>query len=273
MTSIGRLMTIDLTFPRPAPYRTLPCWGDPFYACSANGLAKQGHLAAVPPTELQLETAPPATGRALRTLAFTDIVASTEHLGRLGDAAWRDLLDRHDSAVREQVRVHGGEVINKIGDGYFLCFPTPSAAVHTAQAAIAAVRSLGLELRAGVHTGECELHGDTLVGMAVHVAHRVSSQAGGGDVLVSRTARDLLEDSDVQLADRGLYELKGIPGKWRLFGLRDPASPPTAELRGGAVRELPVAPAAVLARDARDALVGRDRELRELERALTEAGT
>jgi len=233
----------------------------------------------VPPTELQLESDPPATGRALRTLVFTDIVASTEHLGRLGDVAWRDLLDRHDRAVREQVRIHGGEVNNKLGDGFFLSFPTPGAAVQSARSAIAAVRPLGLELRAGVHTGECELHDETLVGMAVHVAHRVTSHAGGGEVLVSRTARDLLEDSDIRLADRGLYELKGIPGKWRLFGLRDPGSPPGAVARVGTpgardgVRDLPVAPAAAVPRVARDALVGRGRELRELEQALAEAST
>ena len=227
-----------------------------------------GEPAAEPsePAEPAQPAAIQPSGRALRTLVFTDIVGSTDHVARLGDAGWRDLLQRHDEIVREHVRTNGGTVVGKAGDGFFLAFDAPGAALECARGACAAVTDLGLELRAGVHAGECEVHEDTLVGMAVHVASRVSDIAGAGEVLTSRTVRDLVAGSDIPLLDRGAHDLRGIPGSWRLFALGGgaatevPAAEPEAEPAATPVAEAPAR-----------TLFGRDRELRELERALLEA--
>jgi len=220
-------------------------------------------------------------GRALRTLLFTDIVESTGHVARLGDAGWRDLLGRHDELVREQVREQGGTVVGKAGDGFFIAFEAPRPALACAEAACAAVGPLGLRLRAGLHTGECELLDDSLVGMAVHVAARVSALAAPGQVLASRTVRDLVAGSDLELVDRGQHDLKGVPGEWRLFALSGPglevgahiaaeSAGPAAEAgeSAGPAAEHPVdvpeRPAA--------SLFGRQRELEELTGALRDAG-
>jgi len=230
-----------------------------------------GDRSASPPAP-EPEPPPVEGGRALRTLVFTDIVDSTGHVARLGDAAWRDLLQRHDEALNELTREHGGRLVAKAGDGMFVAFESPRAALAWAAAACGEVTSLGLSVRVGLHTGECELLGDSLVGMAVHVAARVSALAGPDQVLASRTVRDLVAGSEVELVDRGCHDLRGIPGEWQLFALRAP----TLEVEGPVAADPAKVSAAEPSPHAADgrpsaSLLGRDRELAELRQALAEA--
>ena len=161
----------------------------------------------------------PEPDRVLATVLFTDIVGSTERASELGDRRWRELLDAHNSAVRRQLERFRGREIDTAGDGFLASFDGPARAIRCAGAAIAAVRELGLEIRAGVHTGECEVAGDGLAGIAVHIGARVAAQAGAGEVLVSSTVRDLVAGSGLNFEDRGSAELKGVPGEWRLYAL------------------------------------------------------
>ena len=154
--------------------------------------------------------------RLLATLLFTDIVDSTTRAAELGDRRWRDLLDQHHAVVRAQLERYGGREVSTIGDGFFASFPSPTQAVRCALSAVDAVARIGLEIRAGVRTGEVEVRGDDLGGLAVHIAARVSAAAGPGEVLVSSTVRDLLAGTDLAFEDRGEHELKGVPGSWRL---------------------------------------------------------
>ena len=158
----------------------------------------------------------------LTTVLFTDIVASTEHLTSLGDRRWRTTLDAHDRAVREQLRRFRGREINTTGDGFAACFDGPGRAITCATAITQAARELGIEVRAGLHTGECEVRGDDLTGLAVHVAARIESLAEPGAVWVSTTVKDLVAGSGIEFVDRGEHELKGIPTTWRLFAVRTP---------------------------------------------------
>lgn len=159
--------------------------------------------------------------RVLTTLLFTDIVDSTGHAQRLGDAAWRALLERHDLAVRREVaRCHGTEV-DTTGDGFFARFDSPAQAIEAARAVRRATEGLELAVRAGVHSGECEVHGATLAGMAVHIAARIMAAARPGETLVSSTVRDLAVGSGVRFADRGAHHLKGVPDPWRLYALAE----------------------------------------------------
>jgi uncharacterized protein (TIGR00369 family) len=168
------------------------------------------------------KTATTEVKRILATLLFTDIVGSTEHARRLGDGGWRALLAQHHDAVRaEIVRCEGIEV-DTAGDGFFVRFESPARALECARAARAAVKRLGVDIRAGIHTGECELHGRTLTGMAVHVAARILGLAGAGDILVSSTVRDIVVGSDKRFEDHGQHSLRGTPGEWRLFSLMEP---------------------------------------------------
>ena len=163
---------------------------------------------------------PSRPDRALATILFTDIVGSTERAAEIGDRAWRDLLDRHHDAVRAIVsRFHGRE-IDTAGDGFLVFFDAPGPAIRAAQAAAAAVRHLGLEVRIGVHAGEVELARDGIRGIAVHVGARVLALASAGEILVSSTVRDLVAGSDILFDDRGLHSLKGISGEWRIFSVR-----------------------------------------------------
>ena len=155
--------------------------------------------------------------RALVTLLFTDIVDSTTLAADLGDRRWRDLLDRHHVLMRSELERFGGREVSTTGDGFFASFDRPAAGVRCALAAVEAVPSIGLQIRAGVHTGEVEVRGSDLGGLAVHIAARVAGSAASGEVLVSSTVRDLLVGSDVRCIDRGTHELKGVPGEWRLF--------------------------------------------------------
>jgi len=155
--------------------------------------------------------------RALKTLVFTDIVGSTEHAREVGDEGWRALLSRHDSVTDRQVERFHGRVVKTTGDGVLATFDGPATGILCAAAIREAVRGLGLEIRAGVHTGEVELLGDDIGGIGVHIAARVSAAADAGQVLVSRTVADLIAGSDIRLLDQGEYDLKGIHERWRLY--------------------------------------------------------
>jgi pimeloyl-ACP methyl ester carboxylesterase/class 3 adenylate cyclase len=155
--------------------------------------------------------------RVLATVLFTDIVGSTERAVGLGDRGWQDLLRRHHALVREELRRHRGVEQDTAGDGFFATFDGPARAVRCAQRICEGVREMGLEVRAGVHTGECERDGERLGGIAVHIGARVMAQAQPGEVLVSSTVRDLVGGSGLTFAERGAHTLKGIPGEWALY--------------------------------------------------------
>jgi class 3 adenylate cyclase len=165
---------------------------------------------------------PVVSDRVLATVLFTDIVGSSERAAELGDSRWRALLERHDALVREQVERYRGRFVKSLGDGTLATFDGPSRAIGSAVAIRHSLRELGLEVRAGLHTGECELLSDhDIGGLAVHIGARISGLAGPGEVLVSSTVRDLTVGSGQILADRGEHELKGIPGEWRLFAVQE----------------------------------------------------
>ena len=157
--------------------------------------------------------------RLLATILFTDIVGSTEIAARIGDREWRRLVAAHHAAVRGQLRRFGGREVDTAGDGFFASFDQPAQAVRAADAILTQVRSLGLSLRAGVHTGETEVIGRKIGGIAVHIAARVVAAAAAGEVLVSSTVRDLVSGSGLEFTDAGNHELKGVPGEWHLFAL------------------------------------------------------
>jgi class 3 adenylate cyclase len=163
---------------------------------------------------------PVPSDRVLATVLFTDIVGSTDRAARLGDTGWRALLEQHDALVREQVERHRGRLVKSLGDGMLATFDGPSRAISTAIAIRDGVRQLGLDVRAGLHTGECELLADDDIGgLAVHIGARLVSLAGPGEVVVSSTVRDLIVGSDQLLTDRGEHQLRGIPGPWRVFAV------------------------------------------------------
>jgi pimeloyl-ACP methyl ester carboxylesterase len=157
--------------------------------------------------------------RVLATVLFTDIVGATEKAASLGDRAWHALLDSHHAIVRRALERFHGREIDTAGDGFLAAFDGPARAVRCARAVADEVRSLGIEIRAGLHTGECEVMGGKLGGIAVHTGARVASLAGAGEVLVSSTVKDLVAGSGLAFADRGTHALKGIPGDWRLYAL------------------------------------------------------
>ncbi|HEY3210937.1 MAG TPA: adenylate/guanylate cyclase domain-containing protein [Actinomycetota bacterium] len=158
--------------------------------------------------------------RILATVLFTDIVGSTERAAALGDRPWRDLLRRHHGVVRGELERFRGREIDTAGDGVLAAFDGPARAIRAACAIRDAVRQLGIEVRAGLHTGECEMLGEKLAGVAVHTGARVASLAGPGEVLVSSTVKDLVAGSGIEFEDRGTSALKGIPGEWRLFSVK-----------------------------------------------------
>jgi pimeloyl-ACP methyl ester carboxylesterase len=162
---------------------------------------------------------PAEPDRVLATVLFTDIVGSTERARALGDSAWRDLLERHHSLVRAELARYRGREIDTAGDGFFATFDGPARGIRCARSIVGTVRGIGLEVRAGLHTGEVELGINSVRGIAVHTGARVAALARPGEVLVSGTVKDLIAGSGIELVDRGRHELKGIPGEWRLFAL------------------------------------------------------
>jgi class 3 adenylate cyclase len=155
--------------------------------------------------------------RVLATVLFTDIVGSTEKAAELGDAGWKEVLDEHHVRVRGELVRHGGREVDTAGDGFFATFDGPARAVRCALSASRAVRELGIEVRAGIHTGEVQLVADDVRGLAVHIGSRVSSLAGPSEVLVSSTVKDLVVGSGLVFEDAGEHELKGVPDRWRLY--------------------------------------------------------
>ncbi len=162
----------------------------------------------------------PEVERLLATVLFTDIVASTEHARMLGDHAWKELLDRHYQVARRELERFRGRQVVTTGDGLLATFDGPARAIRCAEAIVAGVRTIGLEIRAGLHTGEIELAGSDVRGIAVHIGARISALAGPGEVLVSSTVKDLVVGSGIEFDDRGIQALKGVPGEWRLFSVR-----------------------------------------------------
>jgi DNA-binding NarL/FixJ family response regulator len=173
----------------------------------------------------QLRAFPSGSGddRILATVMFSDIVSSTERAAEVGDRRWRDELDRHDELVREELVAHGGREIKTTGDGFLALFDAPARAIRCAVAIRDRLRTVGLDVRIGLHSGELELRGSDVGGIAVNVGARVSETGSGGDVVVSSTVRDLVAGSGITFADRGEHALKGIPDRWRLFAVADPA--------------------------------------------------
>jgi class 3 adenylate cyclase len=161
----------------------------------------------------------PEPDRVLATVLFTDLVGSTEHAVELGDTQWRYLLESHQAQVRRQLERFHGREIKTTGDGFLATFDGPARAIRCAQVIVEQSRVLGLETRAGLHTGECELMNDDVGGIAVHIAARVATLVDAGDVLVSSTVKDLVAGSGLAFADRGEHTLKGVPDKWRVFAV------------------------------------------------------
>jgi class 3 adenylate cyclase len=157
--------------------------------------------------------------RILATVLFTDIARSTETLAEVGDRRWREFLEQHHATVRRQLVRYSGKEIDTAGDGFFASFDGPARAIRCACAIRDGVRELGLEVRAGLHTGECEVVDRKVGGIAVHIGARVAGHASPGEVLVSSTVRDLVAGSGIQFEERGMAELKGIPGEWGLFAV------------------------------------------------------
>jgi pimeloyl-ACP methyl ester carboxylesterase len=161
------------------------------------------------------------TNRVLATVLFTDIVGSTATLAEIGDRRWRELIDRHHALVRRQLVRFSGREIDTAGDGFFATFDGPARAIRCASAIVDAVEDLGLSLRAGLHTGECEVVEGKVGGIAVHIGARIAAEAARGEVLVSSTVRDLVAGSGIVFEDRGTRELKGVPGAWHLYAVAD----------------------------------------------------
>ena len=159
------------------------------------------------------------TDRVLATVLFTDIAGSTERAAALGDRRWRDVLAGYYGTARRELARFRGREVDTAGDGLFAAFDGPARAVRCAEAISAGVRSLGIEVRAGLHTGECEMIGDKVGGIAVHIGARVASLARPGEVLVSNTVKDLVAGSGLTFTERGVHALKGVPGEWPLFAV------------------------------------------------------
>jgi class 3 adenylate cyclase len=163
-----------------------------------------------------------ADDRVLATVLFTDIVDSTRRAAEIGDRDWHALLDAHDAVVRAQLARFRGREVNTAGDSFLAMFDGPQRAIRCAMSIRDAVQALGIEVRAGLHTGECEVRGDDIGGIGVHIGARVSALAGPNDVLVSSTLRDLVIGSGLEFEERGAHALKGVPGEWRLFAVASP---------------------------------------------------
>ena len=178
--------------------------------------------------------APAQSHRALRTVLFTDMVASTQRAAATGDERWRAVLQRFGEITTDLTERFGGTVVKSTGDGHLTTFDGPTQAIRCAEALRTDAETLGIEIRAGIHTGECELMDNDIGGLAVHIAARILGQAGAGEILVSRTVRDLVVGSGTGFQDRGSVELRGVPGAWQLLAVdRDGAPAGSAEARTG----------------------------------------
>jgi class 3 adenylate cyclase/pimeloyl-ACP methyl ester carboxylesterase len=184
--------------------------GDVFVAFSTTGMEEIIEFLTGERPEVEVD-------RLLTTLLFTDIVSSTERAAALGDQAWRSLLDAHDRTVRDHLRRFRGKEINTTGDGFLASFDGPARAIRCALAMAEATKQLGIDLHLGLHTGECEVRGDDLGGLAVHIAARVGALAAPGEVLVSSTVKDLVAGSRIDFVDRGEHQLRGVPGSSKLY--------------------------------------------------------
>jgi class 3 adenylate cyclase len=158
--------------------------------------------------------------RVLATVLFIDIVGSTQQLAQMGDRRWHHLLDAHHGIVRQELARFRGRLIDTAGDGLFASFDGPARAIRSAYAIRDAVRALGIETRAGLHTGECEVMGDKVGGLAVHIGARVMATAAAGEVLVSNTVKDLVAGAGIDFEPRSQHQLKGVPGEWPLYAVR-----------------------------------------------------
>jgi class 3 adenylate cyclase len=158
-------------------------------------------------------------GRVLATVLFTDIVSSTETAAHVGDRRWKELLDSHDRVVRGALERFNGREVKTTGDGFLAMFDGPGKAINAANVVREDARSLGIEIRAGLHVGEVELRGEDIGGLAVHVASRVMSSAEPGEILVSSTVKDLVIGAGIEFEERGARELKGVPGTWNLYAV------------------------------------------------------
>ncbi|HYG71050.1 MAG TPA: adenylate/guanylate cyclase domain-containing protein [Actinomycetota bacterium] len=188
-------------------------YSDRYYAAYVTDL-HGNNVEAVWHATAPVEDAP---RRVLTTILSTDIVGSTQHVARIGDREWVAVLQRHHAIVRDEIERHGGTEIDNAGDGFLVSFDGAARATRCALAVAVGVRELGIEIRAGVHTGEAEQIGDKLAGIAVHVAARLTTQAEPGEVIVSEPVRDLVEGSTFAFAEVGERRLKGVPGTWRLY--------------------------------------------------------
>jgi class 3 adenylate cyclase len=157
--------------------------------------------------------------RVVATVVFTDVVGSTERARELGDRAWADLLEAHNTRVRAELARFGGREIDTAGDGFLASFTSPTQAIRCSRTVMRAVREIGVDIRIGIHTGECESVDGKLRGIAVHTGARVASLAGAGEILVSQTVRDLMAGGGIEFEDRGTHALKDVPGEWRLFAV------------------------------------------------------
>jgi class 3 adenylate cyclase len=184
----------------------------------ARRVAQRGPMAAVIARLDRL-----VTNRVLATVLFTDIIGSTTIVAELGDRRWQQVLEQHHALVRRQLVIHAGREVDTAGDGFFAAFDGPAQAIRCAAAIMAAARGLGLEERAGLHTGECEMIDGKVGGIAVHIGARVAAAAGPGEVLVSGTVKDLVAGSGIGFLEQGVVELRGVPGLWPLFRV-DPSS-------------------------------------------------
>ena len=162
----------------------------------------------------------PASDRVLATVLFTDIVGSTARVAAIGDARWRALIAEHDRRVRSEIARHKGREVSTAGDGFLVAFDGPARAIQCARSIVQQSRTLGVDVRAGLHTGEVEIDGDDVRGIAVHIGARISALAGPGEVLVSRTVKDLVAGSGIAFEDRGAHQLKGVPDEWRVFAVK-----------------------------------------------------
>jgi class 3 adenylate cyclase len=190
-------------------------------------LPGQDHVPIVDPDQIIDEVEEFLTGhrserepdRMLATVMFTDIVDSTKRAAELGDSRWRSLIERHDQLMHRELERHRGRAVKTMGDGFLATFDGPARGIRCAMSVRAAIRELGIDIRAGLHTGEVEVMGDDIAGIAVNIGARVGAAAGPGEVLVSRTVTDLVAGSGIEFAERGSHALKGVPGEWQLFAV------------------------------------------------------